>query len=80
MGPFKTQTGWEIAEVVKVTPEKVQPLDDQTSKTIEQQLATAQQQALLDAFQTDLEAKWRERTFCSDELLRPTRRRPLSRR
>ena len=69
VGPFKTQTGWEIAETVKITPEKVQPLDDQTSKTIEQQLATAQQQAVLDAFQTDLEAKWRERTVCSDELL-----------
>ena len=69
VGPFKTQTGWEIAEVVKITAKKVQPLDDQTSKAIEQQLATAQQQAVLDAFQTDLEAKWRERTVCSDELL-----------
>jgi len=68
-GPFKTQTGWELAEVAKITPEKVAPLDEQASKSIEQQLATAQQQAVLDAFQNDLEAKWRDRTFCSDELV-----------
>ena len=68
VGPFETAAGFQIIQVTGITPEKVQPLD-KVSKTIEEQLATAQQQAALDAFEGSLEAKWRERTFCSDELI-----------
>jgi parvulin-like peptidyl-prolyl isomerase len=68
VGPFKTQTGWELAEVVKITPEEVEPLDKKAARSIAQQLATSAQQAAVDAFETNLEAKWRDRTFCSDEL------------
>ena len=68
VGPFETAAGWQIIQVTGITPEKVQPLD-KVSKTIEEQLATAQQQAALDSFESGLEAKWRDRTFCSDELI-----------
>jgi parvulin-like peptidyl-prolyl isomerase len=68
VGPFETAEGWQIAQVTGITPEKVQPLD-KVSKTIEDQLASAQQQQALDEFESSLESKWRDRTFCSEELI-----------
>jgi peptidyl-prolyl cis-trans isomerase C len=68
VGPFETASGFQIVQVTDVTPEKVEPLD-KVSKTIEDQLAQAQQQAALDAFESSLESKWRDRTFCSTEIL-----------
>jgi peptidyl-prolyl cis-trans isomerase C len=69
VGPFKTQTGFQLIQVTGTKAEEVQPLDDEVRKTIEDQLASAQQQAALDAFETGLESKWRDRTFCADSLL-----------
>jgi parvulin-like peptidyl-prolyl isomerase len=68
VGPFETSNGWQIIQVTGITPEEVAPLD-KVSKTIEDQLAAAQQQQALDSFESGLEAKWRDRTFCSEELI-----------
>jgi parvulin-like peptidyl-prolyl isomerase len=69
VGPFETGDGnFNLIQVVKVTPAETQPLDE-ASKQIEQQLASAQQQAALDAFEQDLTAKWSDRTFCAEDFV-----------
>jgi parvulin-like peptidyl-prolyl isomerase len=68
VGPFETEAGFNLIQVVKVQPAETTPLSD-ASKQIEQQLQSAQQQAVLDAFEQDLTAKWTERTFCGTDFI-----------
>jgi parvulin-like peptidyl-prolyl isomerase len=67
VGPFETEQGFNLVQVVKVTPAETTPLE-KASKSIRQQLESAQQQAVLDAFEEDLTAKWSERTFCAADF------------
>jgi foldase protein PrsA len=62
-GPIKTQFGYYIFRVQKITPATQQTLA-QVSPTIKQQLSTTNQQAALDAFVKKFRAKWTSRTDC----------------
>ncbi len=62
-GPVKTQFGYYIFEVQKVTPSSQQTLA-QASPTIKQQLLATQQQTALDSFVKSFQKKWTARTDC----------------
>jgi foldase protein PrsA len=62
-GPVKTQFGYYVFEVDKVTKATQQSLE-QAKETIKQTLQSQNQQKALDAFLKDFEKKWKERTEC----------------
>ncbi len=65
VGPFKTDRGYYVIEVSKITPETTQPLD-QASTAIKQQLVSAKQQQIASDFQIDFTDKWTARTICAE--------------
>jgi foldase protein PrsA len=64
-GPVKTQFGWYVFEVEKVTKASQQTLE-QAKETIRQTLQSQNQQKALDAFLKDWEKKWKEKTECRE--------------
>jgi foldase protein PrsA len=62
-GPVKTQFGYYVFEVTKVTPGKQQPLAS-TKPTIKQLLVSQKQQTTLDTFVKDFQKKWKDKTTC----------------
>jgi foldase protein PrsA len=62
-GPVKTQFGYYVFEVVKITPGSQQTLA-QSKASIKQLLVSQQQQTKLDAFVKDFQKKWKDRTEC----------------
>jgi len=62
-GPVKTQFGWYVFDVEKITKASQQSLD-QAKETIRQTLASQNQQKALDKFVADFQKKWKERTEC----------------
>jgi foldase protein PrsA len=64
-GPVKTQFGWYVFEVSKITPASQQTLE-QAETTIRQTLTTQNQQKALDAFVKDFRSRWKEKTDCRD--------------
>ena len=62
-GPVKTQFGYYVFEVDKVTKATQQTLE-QAKETIKQTLQSQNQQKALDAFLKDFEKKWKDRTEC----------------
>jgi foldase protein PrsA len=64
-GPVKTQFGWYVFEVDKVTRASQQTLDE-AKGTIKQVLASQNQQKALDAFVKDFRKKWKEKTDCRE--------------
>jgi foldase protein PrsA len=62
-GPVKTQFGWYVFDVEKVTKASQQSLE-QAKETIRQTLASQNQQKALDKFVADFQKKWKERTDC----------------
>jgi foldase protein PrsA len=64
-GPVKTQFGWYVFEVEKVTKASQQSLE-QAKETIRQTLQSQNQQKALDKFVADFQKKWKERTECRD--------------
>jgi foldase protein PrsA len=64
-GPVKTQFGWYVFEVTKVTPASQQTLE-QAEDTIRATLASQNQQKALNSFVTDFRERWREKTECRD--------------
>jgi foldase protein PrsA len=62
-GPVKTQFGYYVFEVTKITPGSQQSLD-QSKASIKQLLVSQQQQKALDAFVKDFRKKWKDRTNC----------------
>src|SRR5215216_6638603 len=64
-GPVKTQFGYYVFEVEKVTKASQQTLE-QAKETIRQTLQSQNQQKALDAFLKDFEKKWKERTECRE--------------
>jgi foldase protein PrsA len=67
VGPFKGQTNYFLIEVDKITPATTTPLD-KVHDQIKQQLASAAQQQIASAFQTDFIDKWTARTFCASDF------------
>jgi foldase protein PrsA len=64
MGPVKTQFGYYVFEVTKITPGKQQPLTASTKASIKQLLISQKQQTTLDTFVKDFQKKWKARTRC----------------
>jgi len=64
-GPVKTQFGWYVFEVDKVTKASQQTLAE-AKPTIQQVLASQNQQKALDAFVKDFRSEWKEKTECRE--------------
>jgi len=65
-GPVKTQFGWYVFEVQKITPASQQSLD-QSRDTIKNLLRSQRQQKALDAFIKDFREQYKDKTNCSDD-------------
>ena len=70
VGPVKTQFGYYVFEVGKVTPASQQTLQ-QATPTIKQLLAAQNQQKALDAFVKKFRDKWKGKTECRDGYKTP---------
>jgi foldase protein PrsA len=66
VGPVKTQFGWYVFEVEKVSPASQQSLD-QSKDTIRNLLRSQRQQKALDDFIKDFRSEYRGKTQCSDD-------------
>ena len=67
-GPVKTQFGFYVFQVQKVTAAKQQSLKDATP-AIKQQLDAQNKQKADDEFNTELRKKWKARTNCADAFV-----------
>jgi foldase protein PrsA len=65
VGPVKTQFGYYVFRVDKITKATQQSLD-QAKATIKQVLASQNQQKALDAFVKDFRARWKKETDCRE--------------
>jgi foldase protein PrsA len=65
MGPIKTQFGYYVFRVDKITKAS-QQTQDEAKETIKQLLASQNQQKALDTFVKDFRSKWREKTDCRE--------------
>jgi parvulin-like peptidyl-prolyl isomerase len=63
-GPLKEGKTYTVFEVMKITPEKVQSLDEAKSQISAQLAEQAKQQAFA-AFVRNYGARWQSRTFCA---------------
>ena len=62
-GPVKTQFGFYLFEVTKVTPASQQTLE-QAKETIRQTLQSQNQQKALETFSKEYSERWKEKTDC----------------
>jgi foldase protein PrsA len=62
-GPVKTQFGYYVLEVTKITPAKQQSLE-QSKASIQQILQSDGQRKALDKFGKDYRKRWRDQTTC----------------
>jgi parvulin-like peptidyl-prolyl isomerase len=67
-GPLKEPTTYTVYEVMKITPEKVQSLDEAKSQ-ISTQLAEQAKQETFARFVRNYGARWKSRTFCASDFL-----------
>ena len=67
-GPVKTQFGFYVFRVQKITPAS-QQTEQQAATTIKQLLATQNQQKALDAFVKSFRAKWKGQTDCKGDYV-----------
>lgn len=67
-GPIKEPTTYTVLEVMKITPEKVQSLDEVKAQ-ISSQLAEQAKQATLNRFVRGYGSRWKSRTFCASDFL-----------
>jgi foldase protein PrsA len=65
-GPVKTQFGWYVFEVEKITPESQQSLE-QSKDTIKNLLRSERQQKTLDEFVEDFRKRYKDETECADD-------------
>lgn len=69
-GPLPEGKTYTLFEVMKITPEKVQSLDEAKSQ-ISAQLAEQAKQQTFAAFVQHYGTKWQSRTFCASDFLIP---------
>jgi foldase protein PrsA len=67
-GPVKTQFGYYVFQVSKVTPASQQTLEE-AKTTIKQLLASQKQQKALDEFVKDFRDKWKDKTECRENYI-----------
>jgi foldase protein PrsA len=65
-GPVKTQFGWYVFEVAKITPAEQQSLE-QSKDTIKNLLRSERQQKALDEFVKEFREDYREQTECAED-------------
>jgi foldase protein PrsA len=65
-GPVKTQFGWYVFEVEKISPASQQSLEE-SKDTIKNLLRSERQQKALDEFVKDFREDYREQTECADD-------------
>jgi foldase protein PrsA len=66
-GPVKTDAGYYVFRVTKVTKASKQGLE-QSKQGIKQLLVSQKQQKALDQFSTSFRNRWRKRTDCADDF------------
>ena len=66
-GPVKTQFGFYVFEVTKVTKANQQSLEE-SKESIRAQLKSQKEQGALDKFVKDFQKKYREKTECGDDF------------
>jgi foldase protein PrsA len=66
-GPVKTQFGWYVFEVEKVTPASQQSLE-QSKDTIKNLLRSERQQKALDEWIKDFREQYKDKTDCADDF------------
>jgi parvulin-like peptidyl-prolyl isomerase len=66
-GPVKTQFGWYVFEVSKITPASQQSLD-QSKQTIKNLLRSQRQQKALDKWIKDFRQRYKDKTTCADDF------------
>ena len=64
-GPVKTQFGYYVFDVTKVTPASQQTLQ-QSQATIKQLLVSQKQQKAIETFAKDFQEEWQEKTECRE--------------
>jgi foldase protein PrsA len=69
-GPVKTQFGWYVFEVEKITPSSQQSLE-QSKDTIKNLLRSEGQQKALDKFIKDFREEYKEQTDCAEDFRIP---------
>ena len=69
-GPVKTQFGWYVFEVEKITPASQQSLE-QSKDTIRNLLRSERQQKALDEFIKDFRENYKDETECADDFRVP---------
>lgn len=67
-GPVKTQFGYYVFEVTKITEASQQTLV-QAKETISETLKSQNQQKSLDTFVTEFRKKWKDRTECREDYV-----------
>jgi foldase protein PrsA len=67
-GPVKTQFGWYVFEVTKITPASQQSLDE-AKETIRSLLKSQREQKALDDFIKDFQEKYTDETQCADDYV-----------
>jgi foldase protein PrsA len=67
-GPVKTQFGWYVFEVTKVTPASQQSLEE-AKETIKNLLKSEGEQKALDDFVNDFREKYKDETQCADDYV-----------
>jgi parvulin-like peptidyl-prolyl isomerase len=67
-GPLKETKTYVVFEVMKITPEKVQSLDEAKSQ-ISTQLAEQKKQASFERFVRSWTSRWTSRTFCASDFM-----------
>lgn len=70
VGPVKTQFGYYVLKVTKITPASQQTLE-QTKATIKQTLGAQNQQKALETFAKGYQKRWREKTECREGFATP---------
>ena len=67
-GPVKTQFGWYVFEVTKVTPASQQSLEE-AKETIRSLLRSEREQEALEGFIEDFQEKYTDETQCADDYV-----------
>jgi foldase protein PrsA len=70
VGPIKTQFGWYVFRVTKITQARQQPFE-QVAESIRNQLRSQRQQEVLNDFVKDYEKRHTEETKCDEDYLIP---------
>lgn len=70
-GPVKTTEGYYVFQVIRITPAKTQPLDNQLRASIKQIIVSDRQRNALTKFGNEYQDRWRGKTECAKGFIVP---------